>query len=212
MSRRRRCRTAPSALSGLHRRFDGAGEGGPVVPIHGDAPAVRLGGFGAECFGFLQFMNFGVDGFVVGPYTRFIDGGAACERAAGFGASGLRFGGHRPAGFAGCVVVFPGFGAVAPGWTYGSASGRPSLFDNFIGRKRNVDGGVLAAWLWPGTALRCCERTAPTVTFPDSSRFGSGFRVGSGTDVFGTRRDVWAEAWTATVISRDQVLSYNLRV
>ena len=87
-----------------------------------------------------------------------------------------------------------------------------ALFDNCIGRKRNVDGGVLAARLWPGTALRCCERTAPTVTFPDSSRSGSGFRVGFGTDVFGTRRDVWAEAWTATVISRDQVLSYNLRV
>ena len=29
--------------------------GGPVVPVHRDAPAARLGGFGAGCLGFLQF-------------------------------------------------------------------------------------------------------------------------------------------------------------
>jgi hypothetical protein len=52
---------------------------------------------------------------------------------------------------------------------------RPALFDNFIGRKRNVDGGVLAVCLWADTALMRCERTAPTITFPDSSRFGLAF-------------------------------------
>ena len=30
----------------------------------------------------------------------------------------------------------------------------PALFDNFIGRKRNVGGGVLAAWHWLGIVLR----------------------------------------------------------
>ena len=60
----------------------------------------------------------------------------------------------------------------------------PSLFDNRIGRKRNVDGGVLAACFGGQRVARHGERTFPTVTFPDSSRFGFWARA----DVFGTRR------------------------
>ena len=68
-----------------------------------------------------------------------------------------------------------GVGLDVSGWLLPSA-----LFDNHIGRKRNVDGGVLAVRLRPGIALRCGERTVPTVTFPNSSRSASGLRVGSG--------------------------------
>ena len=66
-------------------------------------------------------------------------------------------------------------GLAVSGWLRLSA-----LFDNYIGRKRNVDGGVLAVRLRLGIALRCGERTVPTVTFPNSSRSVSGFRVGRG--------------------------------
>ncbi len=131
------------------------------------------------------FAKKGVDGSGSGPYIGSIDGGAACERPAGFDASELISGVQRPAGFAGCVVVFPvrRFGA---GRTFGGL-GCPALFDNCIGRKRNVDGGVLAARFGEHCAAMRGERHSDDVTFPDSSR--SGFRAGA--DVFGTRREVW---------------------
>ncbi len=130
------------------------------------------------------FAKKGVDGSGSGPYIGVIDGGAAGERPAGFDASELISGVQRPAGFAGCVVVFPvrRFGA---GRTFGGL-GCPTLFDNFIGRKRNVDGGVLAARFGEHCAAMRGERHSDDVTFPDSSR--SGFRAGA--DVFGTRREV----------------------
>ncbi len=173
------------AVSGCVGAPCGAGEG---ESSDSHAPCRACAGSGrrwAGCVSFSDgFAKKGVDGSGSGPYIGVIDGGAACERPAGFDASELISGVQRPAGFAGCVVVFPvrRFGA---GRTFGGL-GCPALFDNFIGRKRNVDGGVLAARFGEHCAAMRGERHSDDVTFPDSSR--SGFRAGA--DVFGTRREV----------------------
>ena len=73
------------------------------------------------------------------------------ERPAGFDASRFRSGFHGPAGFAGCVGVVPVL--VSAGAVSGVRFGRPTLFDNRIGRKRNVDGGVLCGLLWRARAF-----------------------------------------------------------
>ena len=65
---------------------------------------------------------------------------------------------------------------MSAGGTVWAGFAPPALFDNRIGRKRNVDGGVLAARITRarrGISVLRCERTAPTVTFPDSPRSGS---------------------------------------
>ncbi len=161
------------------RRESGCDSGSGGV---GEAPGRRVAPWRSV---FESAPQKGVDGSGSGPYIGVIDGGAACERPAGFDASELISGVQRPAGFAGCVVVFPvrRFGA---GRTFGGL-GCPALFDNCIGRKRNVDGGVLAARFGEHCAAMRGERHSDDVTFPDSSR--SGFRAGA--DVFGTRREVW---------------------
>ena len=67
--------------------------------------------------------------------------------------SGLVSGGHILAWYAGVCYCRPGLVLSALGWLFwGIALGIPVLFDIFIGRKRNVDGGVLAARFWPSLA------------------------------------------------------------
>ena len=78
------------------------------------------------------------------PYIGVIDGGAADERPAGFDASEFVSGVHVPAGFAGRVVVSLVRRSCAGLDVWGGLRVCPPLFDNYIGRKRNVDGGVLA--------------------------------------------------------------------
>ena len=56
------------------------------------------------------------------------------------------------------------------GWAgrFGTASAGLPLFDNCIGRKRNVDGGVLAVrWKTDVMLSGMGKRTFPTVTFPE---------------------------------------------
>ena len=74
-----------------------------------------------------------------------IDGRRCCYGVCGAAiflsfAWGLGLAGH--AGFD-CRLGYP----TDMGWSMGVFSGAPLLFDNCIGRKRNVDGGVLAAGL-----------------------------------------------------------------
>ncbi len=120
-------------------------------------------------------------------YMVFIDGGL-CLRAglAGFDGHpsfGLDFSARQ--GLPG-VLSSSGVGLV--GWLAVLGALRcPLLFDNFIGRKRNVDGGVLAAGLL-GSARRR-EALRENCTDGHVFRFIAFRAFGSGTDVFGTRRD-----------------------
>ena len=73
------------------------------------------------------------------------------------------------AGFAGRGSVWRGWRD--PGISNFLGSGLRRLFDNFIGRKRDVDGGVLAG-------LFCCETGRPeemklTVTFQTTIPVGA---------------------------------------
>ena len=94
-----------------------------------------------------------------------------------------------PAGFAGCVVVFFWFGAAVLGWTFRVGFGLPLLFDNYIGRKRNVDGGVLAVRRETNTAFFGMrqENCSDGHVFKFIALLGEILMM----DVFGTRRDVW---------------------
>ena len=144
-------------------------------------------------------------------YIAVIDGGAALGRAAGFDVPVCSVG-VRPAGFAGCVVVSPvrlpagpivlwgGFGPASRCLTCSSeeeetwttASLRPGFGRalRFRARRRNCSDGHVSRF----TALR-----------PGFGLVGAG--------VFGTRRDARAFVLRAMIVtSREQVLSFNLRV
>jgi hypothetical protein len=103
--------------------------------------------------------------------------------------------------------------AWACAWPGGSAPGLSgsSLFDKFIGRKRDVGGGVLAGlfafgWIWrePGQA-GAKSKEMLTVTFQDSSRLKpSGFQADG---VWNSSRIVGSGDASQQVTSREKNLN-----
>ena len=140
-------------------------------------------------------MNLGVDGVGMGPYTPLIDGGAACERVAGFDASGFRFGGQAPGRVCRVCRRLPGSALCALLWTFRVSFVSPRCLTLASEERETWTAGSLR--LGFGRALHSDVRRE-NCSDGHVSRFIAFWSVLSGmwieTDVFGTRRDDRAEA------------------